>query len=614
MIALLLCLCQSGPGLAPALDSSLPGLMTRHRVPGLAMAIVRGPEVRLAGFGSARLEDQRPIDPVTTVFRLGSVGKLFVATAAAREVVRGRLNLDADVRPLVPAVPMGSDPDGPVSLRQLLTHTAGFDERLIGYAARTPAAMQPLGTYLEARMPARGWPAGTLVGYSNHGVSLAALLVETVAGVPFRDYATRELFQPLGMTRTFYLAPDSSGVAPGQAVGYRCSDAGCTPTADLYSNAYPVGLVYSTAADMARFVSAQLAGLPAPERAMLHRRQFSHHPALRGLGLGFFEQSWNGLTVFAHSGVVPGYASLLVVVPDRQVGFFVATNGGSLAFGGEAYEAVLTALLGPREPTSFATLPGSVERFAGTYRMTRYAHRTVERFPMMFSTGSALGTAGDTLMVPFGTRRLPFLRVDSLLFREAGGERMVAFATDRRGRVTHMFAPAMVFGAELGSAFERTAWYEVPYFLNEYVSWLLLGPLLATIAWGLVALAGKWWRRHRRIVATPAAAIGARVSALLALLVPGLFGWFGFGFIARSTRDLSGSQGMVLGLTHADRGLLLLPFGHAVAALVLAGLAVETWRRGWHSFFGRILLSVVAAGALLQVHFLVQWNYLPARW
>ncbi len=614
MIALLLCLCQSGPGLAPALDSILPELMTRHRVPGLALAIVRGPEVRLAGFGSARLADQSPVDPVTTVFRLGSVGKLFVATAAAREVVRGRLSLDADVRPLVPAVPLGSDPDGPVSLRQLLTHTAGFDERLIGYAARTPAAMQPLGNYLESRMPARGWPAARLVGYSNHGVSLAALLVETVAGMPFREYASRELFQPLGMTRTFYLAPDSSGASPGQAVGYRCGDTGCVPAADLYSNGYPVGLVYSTAADMARFISAQLGGLPAPERALLHRRQFSHHPALRGLGLGFFEQSWNGVTVFAHSGVVPGFASLFVVVPDRQLGFFVATNGGSLAFGGAAYEAILTALLGPREPASFATLSGSVERFAGTYRMTRYAHRTVERFPMMFSTGSAVGTAGDTLMVPFGTRRLAFLKVDSLLFREAGGERMVAFATDQRGRVTHLFAPALVFGAELGSAFERTPWYEVPYFLNEYVSWLLLGPALMVIAWGLVALGRAGWRRHRRIVATARTSVGARASALLALVVPGLFGWFGFGFIARSTRDLSGSQGMVLGLTRGDGALLLVPFVHAAATLVLAGLAVEAWRHGWHSVIGRVLLSMIAAGALLQCHFLVQWNYLPARW
>ncbi len=613
MIAFLLCLCQSGPSPTPALDSTIAELMKRHRVPGAAMAIVHGPDVRLAGFGYARLQDSLRVDPTATVFRLGSVGKLFVATAAAREMARGRLALDADIRPLVPNIPLEPGSGGPVTLRQLLTHTAGFDERLIGYAARTPSSMQPLGKYLEARMPARGWPAGSLVGYSNHGVSLAALVVETVAGVPFRDYAARELFQPLGMTRTFYLAPDSSGGAPGQAAGYRCSDAGCAPTPDLYSNGYPVGLVYSTAADMGRFVSAQLNGLPAADRAILHRRHFSHHPALRGLGLGFFEQSWNGITVFAHSGVVPGYASLFVVVPDRQLGFFVATNGGNLSFGGETYEAILTTLLGPRAPVSFATVPGSADQFAGSYRMTRYAHRTVERFPLMFVTGSSVDVAGDTLMVPFGGRRLPFLQVDSLLFREVGGERMVAFAADRRGRPTHMFAPALVFGAELGAAFERTAWYAEPYFLNEYVSWLLLGPILAVIAWGLVALAMAGWRRYRRIAGTRFGP-GGWLSAALAAVVPGLFGWFGFGFVARSTRDLSASQGMVLGLTPGDRGLLLVPFVHAFLTLALAGLAIEAWRRDWHSLPGRVLVSLVAAGAVLQVHFLVVWNYLPARW
>lgn len=612
------------PTLAAALDSVVAAATAAHRVPGAVVAVVRGNRIlALRGFGMADPDSGTVADPERSAYRLASVAKLFVANVVLQQVARGRLRLDQPIAELAPDVRVDTRFAEPVTLRHLLTHTGGFDERMIGYAAPTRAAMRPLGVYLADRMPARGWPPGTLIGYSNHGMALAAYAAERAAGEPFARLAARDLFEPLGMARTYYIEPPADSLRADQVPGFRCGGDGCSRVPVTWSHAYPVGLAYSTAADMARFLQAQLLvgrGNPAAPlesaegEALAQGRQFTHHPALPGIGFAYFEQEYRGVRLLTHAGGVPGAATVLALAPDADLGVFVATNAGEPGFVKLVLNGVLDRLL-PAAPFTPPVASGSVEEYAGFYRLARFSHFTVERFPAVFAFTIQAVARGDTLVIRLGSERRTFVRVDSLLLRETSTGAPLAIRRGPGGNVSHLFTGLPSGGAELPGAFERVPWYEGAYFLNEYVSALLGLPLLVLGAWGLFAAVRFWWRRRRGLVGAtgpvrrvPLAAVLVAVVAAAAFLV------FGFGFVAAATRDLGRGQGIAYGMTGQSLLLLRLAWPVALAAVPIGWWAVTAWRRRWWGVVDRVAYSLLAVLAIGQAHFLVWWGYVPGRW
>jgi CubicO group peptidase (beta-lactamase class C family) len=611
----------------PDFDVLVPALMREHSVPGAALVIVTGDRVAyLGGFGLARVADGTPVDAERTAFRVGSVAKLFVATTATVMAERGLVSFDADVREAVPNVPLRGD--RPITLHQLLTHTAGFDERLIGYAATSRDGILPLGDYLASNMPPRGWRPGELVGYSNHGMALAAYALERAAGVPFAQLAHDILFSPLAMHRTSYRIRLDS-IAEFAAVGHSCRDGTCEPVAEIFSHPYPVGLAYATAADMGRFLLAHLNGglidgeeaLPASAILTMQREQFTHDRRLPGMSYGFFNQDIGGHRALTHAGMVPGTSSLLLLLPDSRLGFFFVANGGGQGFGRALRDSILAevapaiARLEPSETVQRPD-PGYAETLEGSYLLTRYAHSTVERLPMLFGMATRVAAIADgRITLALGRRVVEFSPVDSLTFREVDGTRMIVFRRDTGGNVTHMFAPVEAFGAAVPGAYERLPWYDEPSFKNEYMSFLIGVPLIVLVAlWPLASL-GTWWWRRRHDETTPS---GRQPGAWYALGAAGgffvLLGVFGFGFIARSLRMLEASSGIVHGMTGDMRLLAVVPY-----LLVPLGLAVlvftwRAWRYGYWGIVRRAYFTSLAVGAVLVLAFLARWNYLPPRW
>jgi len=431
---------QSRPSLeVGSLDSIVAAARGCHLVPGVVVAVVLGDSTVLRGYGFARLADSVPADPIRSSYRLASVAKLFVATVASRHVASGDLKLDAPIEDQLDFRLDGRF-SAPITLRHLLTHTAGFDERLIGYAAPSREALRPLGEYLGDRMPDRGWAPGTVVSYSNHGMALAAYLVERRAGLPFRTLAARDLFIPAGMTRSYYVAPGDSSLARDQAVGYRCGSGECEPAPVAWSHAYPVGLAFSTAADMARFLRLHLdhgvvAGVRALDStavALAQSRHFSHRPDLPGIGLAFFEQQYNGIRMLTHAGGAPGAATVLALVPERRLGVFIATNAGEPTFLKEVMTGILERAAGPVVAPEVRST-GPVAEYAGYYLLARYSHRTVERFPASFAFTVRARAAGDTLLVRLGSEERRFVRVDSLRLVEVTRGDPLRFARDAGG-------------------------------------------------------------------------------------------------------------------------------------------------------------------------------------
>jgi CubicO group peptidase (beta-lactamase class C family) len=305
------------------LDSAVVAAMHEHNVPGAAIVIVRGGAVdMLRGYGCADLERDVPVDPRTTVFRVASVSKSFVATATLVAAERGLVDLRTDVNRYLRGLQVPTAWNRPITLHDLLTHTAGLEESVIGYAARTPADIRPLGEFLAAKLPRRGWPPGDVTSYSNYGYALAGYVVESAAGTSFANYVQREVLSPLGMTRSSFAQPLPPALERNLATSYRCTADGCTRVERDYRSAYPPGGLATTPDDMSRFLLAQL-GIPVDGRRVLtdsvlglmRTRQFSHHPRLPGLTYGFVEEGVGDERALTHAGGASGFTSFVVIVP-----------------------------------------------------------------------------------------------------------------------------------------------------------------------------------------------------------------------------------------------------------------------------------------------------------
>jgi len=179
---------QTGPCTArvdsasTALDSAIVAAMREHGVPGAALSVVQDGRVTyMAGYGCANVGRSIAVDPRRTVFHVASVSKPFVALAAVQLATRGVVDLRTDVNRYLRGMQVAPGWDRPITLHDLLTHTAGLEESIVGYAARTPADVRPLGEFLAVKLPRRGWAPGDVTAYSNYGYALAGYVVESAA-------------------------------------------------------------------------------------------------------------------------------------------------------------------------------------------------------------------------------------------------------------------------------------------------------------------------------------------------------------------------------------------------------------------------------------------------
>jgi CubicO group peptidase (beta-lactamase class C family) len=208
-------------------DGFMASYLEDKAIVGGVVAVVEHGRVVLAkGYGEADREGHRQVDPQRTLFRVGSISKLFVWIAVMQLVDRGQLDLDADVNTYLDSVQIPATFEQPITLAHLMTHTAGFEDRVLGLFARDAAAVRPLETLLAEEMPVRVRPPGVLASYSNHGTALAMLIVEQVSGVPWIEYLETRVLEPLRLGHTTFRQPVPETWLDDLAVGYRPLDSG----------------------------------------------------------------------------------------------------------------------------------------------------------------------------------------------------------------------------------------------------------------------------------------------------------------------------------------------------------------------------------------------------
>jgi CubicO group peptidase (beta-lactamase class C family) len=612
---------QQGPTdpqeLEAFLDAFFAEQMEAVHIPGAVFILVKDGETFFTkGYGLADLESQRPVIPDETLFRVGSISKLFTATAIMQLVEQGRLNLDQDVNNYLDDFQLPDDYPNPVTVANLLTHTGGFDERLTGTGVRNPSELTPLGQYLADNMPPRVMPPDDTISYSNHGYALAGYLVEEISGMSFDQYIEENVLRPLDMNHSGFRQPLRPDLASDLAVGYvYTTDYQVMPVE--YLNIAPAGSLYATATDMAHFMMAHLQNgryedtriLEAETAQEMHQQQFTHHPQLAGWTYGFHEHIENGQRAIAHGGDVTGFSSLLFLLPEQNLGFFVSFNASvSVLFGlGDPREELVSQFLDRYYPVPEETVShqpsADVQRLTGNYRMNRYARTTLEKglppIPMLQWRVTANDDGTLTLKHPLNILETSlWVEAGSLLFQEVDGDGYVAFREDEKGRITHMFMSFMV-----PMAFEKVSWYETDAFQLILIGFFVLA-FLSVLAWPVDSLI----RRLRKRPAQPSRpALWARY---LAGLVSALNLVFVVGLVVRLGQVLSG---VFYRTPTYFVALLVIPLLTAILTVGLVVFTVLAWRDDYWSVLGRLHYSLIAVAALVFIWCVNYWNLLGFR-
>lgn len=354
----------------PAYEAAVRAEMLEWKLGGIAVAWIDGTSIVYeAGFGEAAKD---------SVFRAGSVSKLFNAVAVMQLVEQGKLDLDAPL----PAGRMPVNPfnDAPVTLRQLLCHRSGLprEASVGGYFDDSAPSLEATVASLKGAVLVS--PPDQENRYSNIGPSAAGLFAAEAAGTSFDRLAADGILKPLGMTRSAWLKKDAPPVIPSHirvADGKGGYAGQATPLFDL--GTIPAGNLYASAGDLGRFVAMLAADGDSPggrvlKAETLHAMWQAQHDPKATFGLGYALGEWRGRKTVGHGGAVYGHSTALVYLPEEKIGVVVLcnddiVNGRTQRLANLALSHLLKAKSGEAipEPPSFAPAAADLAAMEGEW-------------------------------------------------------------------------------------------------------------------------------------------------------------------------------------------------------------------------------------------------------
>ena len=314
------------------LDGKLPDALKNGDIPGAVVSVVKdGQVVTTRGYGWADTgaSGGQPVavDPQTSLFRVASVSKIPTSIAAMQLVEQGKVDLDADISAYLD-FEIERRFDEPLTLRNLLTHSAGFEESI-----RMAQDETDLEAYVKTKPPVQVFEPGTTPGYSNYGMALAGYIVQRVSGQPFETYVREHVLEPAGMTSSTYEQPLPKDMAGSLGPGY--TSTGEEVPFELMGD-FPAGSLTVSAPDFAAFMNAQLSRSPKLLREEtweqmwspgLGEEQLGNWAKAGEMGLGYFDLSRHGRRVVGHGGDIVGWHSQFELYPEENTGIFISYNG-----------------------------------------------------------------------------------------------------------------------------------------------------------------------------------------------------------------------------------------------------------------------------------------------
>lgn len=594
------------------LEGLLPQQLAREDIAGATVAIVKDGKLLFAkGYGYADVAAKKPVVAEKTLFRPGSVSKLFTWTAVMQLHEQGKLDLDRNINEYLDFhIPEAFGQ--PITLKHTLTHTPGFEEQIKDlFAFDKPSP--DLGEYLKTHIPKRIYPPGTVPAYSNYATTLAGYIVERVSGQPFNDYIDQNIFKPLKMTRSTFAQPLPPELAPLMSKGYARGSDEAKPFESI--GPFPAGSLSSTSTDLARFMLAHLqegqldgAQILKPETTrLMHSRLFTLDAAANGMCYGFYEESQNGHRIIGHGGDTIQFHSDLHLVLDAGVGFFVSYNSGgkgevsSRTMLWKAFMDRYFPDTRPEMPT-LETAKQDAAAIAGNYMVSRRAEGSF--LHSLALLGEAIVSPNDDGTISVNALTDPngkpkrWREIAPMTFRDAGGQDVLVFKPDDSGQMQLILPfPFMVF-KRVG------VWQNSSVMLpiaGISLAIMLLTLLLWPIAWfirrhynGTVDFTrSEWWLR-----------VGVRIVFALNLIA--VFGLvYFFSKVSSGALELFSDSGNNIVIIFQIIGIL-----GAIGTLLVIYHAIRAWMSSRYRMWGKLQASLFVLACLGFLWFVLAANLL----
>lgn len=585
-------------------DDYISQAIARLELPGGAVVVVRNGRTILAkGYGYSDIASKRPVDVNRTLFRAASISKVVPWVLALQLVEEGRLDLDRDVNAYldfeIPR-PFGR----PVTMRNLMTHSAGFPERFHG--AFDQDLSSPLGEVLRNNVPEQVYAPGSTIAYSNYGAALAGYVVTRLRRQSWERVVTERFFRPLGMGNSTVAQPVPENMRGQLASTYDYGSS--TPGEFRTTPLSPMGSLTASPRDMGLIVSALMnAGDGANGRLLTGasvRRMITLEkplgPGLRdGLGLGLMVGEYRGIAYAGHAGNMTTVATDLQLLPDQGLGYYYVFNGQGVREGARGIRdglllAVIDRFLAPSPPSVRPASNASAADVEGTYLSTRRIHSGPLMFSGLFNTTQAVAQPDGSLVIASGGYSTRWLPTDRDRFVEEKTAIPLAVTRGPDGQVERLASARL---------------YPVAQFVRAPLL-TVVAPPLALFGFGTLFLAlltkpFAWWiNRRRRRTAGASERSSLQTDTVRAdevrrwarkaywLLMATIFAWIAFAVaLAVDFTILFSLPGIVRIL------LGLLTMSSAVFAAILLADGILSWRDARRGVVGRLAATVLAAGA-----------------
>ncbi|WP_018758537.1 serine hydrolase domain-containing protein [Paenibacillus terrigena] len=593
-------------GLTPFMDGIMKVQMDNFKIPGAVISIVKDGKILFTkGYGYANIEKGALVDPETSLFRIASTTKLFTWTAVMQLVEQGKLDLDTDVNTYLKTVKIPKTYPQPVTMRHLMTHTAGFEEGGIGYQITTDPKKLPvsISDTLAKHMPARVRPPGEMMSYSNYGTALAGLIVEEVSGLSYNDYIQNNIFDPLDMKYATVQEPIPASLEPYAVLGYARENGTFVAQPPTFEGGFrPAGSGAVSAIDMAHFMIAHLQDgqygdgriLKAETARFMHSPAFQFDERLPAMDLGFIEQRKNGLRILSHGGADTLFTTELYLVPDKKIGIFVSHSGGD---GGAATVGLLQAFFNRyfpvqaiESPPVSAELENTVQKYAGSYQFTRRNHTDIDKF-FSFLSQINVTAEGNRLSIGSGAEQQVFAPIGPNLFQEVGGSHQIGFRTDASGKVTHLLLDILP---------------EMPLeptpLSDQTTFWLPLLGISAVLF--ITSLTGFAYRRREMKTMPTAQKWAIRLSAITAAWA---LATCIATFVVVLNMDLLDRLSRIPESLHL---YLFMPIILVGLTAAIVAYSVMAWKNKYWTVLKRVHFTLVAISAVVMSLFFYHWNLL----
>lgn len=527
-------------------DNTMNSKLEQYHIPNAAIAVVKdGKIVYKKGFGLADIENNIPVDPDNTLFRIGSTSKLITWTAVMQLVEAGRLDLNTDINryldfKISPQLekPLQKNIAEPITMTHLMTHTPGFEDHPSLLFRLSKDDLLPLNEYMKNYQPARIFPAGEVAAYSNYGTALAGYIVERLSGQPFSDYVDDNIFTPLNMNNSTYRQPPILDASACIAKPYRFINGSYKEAGFEYIMLEPAGSMSSTASDMANFMLAHLSGgaynggriLKEATLKEMQTQHFTYDQTLEGMTLGFMEGVFNEKEVLFHGGSTMLYNTGLYLVPEVNTGVFISYSGGNHLLHSEVFQEFMDYYYPINAPVKAVPGEGSRERaekFIGEYQMNRKTVTTDDKIVSILAGGiiNVAMNEEEYLLVTSGGETNQFVEIEPGAYQNLregrtqdafGRFHKIIFKTDPWGRIMLTTDGPMTYS--------KAPFYATVKF-TAFAALIIVLIVISSLIYWIIRMIASWFKRgiNKGRLADIASWVGICTSITILILIANLF-------------------------------------------------------------------------------------------